>query len=50
MNRLLLIGPPGAGKTVIANKLTELLNIYGFLCIIGRPGSGKTSFAISMIT
>jgi adenylate kinase len=27
MNRLLLIGPPGAGKTVIANKLTELLNI-----------------------
>jgi adenylate kinase len=27
MNRLLLIGPPGAGKTVIANKLTEVLDI-----------------------
>jgi adenylate kinase len=27
MNRLLLIGPPGAGKTVIANKLTEVLGI-----------------------
>lgn len=27
MNRLLLIGPPGAGKTVIANKLTDVLDI-----------------------
>jgi len=27
MSKLLLIGPPGAGKTVIANKLTEVLSI-----------------------
>jgi len=27
MKRLLLIGPPGAGKTVIANKLTEVLEV-----------------------
>lgn len=27
MQRLLLIGPPGAGKTVVANKLTEELKI-----------------------
>lgn len=38
------------GKHLNEHPLTELLNIYGFLCIIGRPGSGKTSFAISMIT
>jgi adenylate kinase len=27
MKKLLLIGPPGAGKTVIANKLSEVLDI-----------------------
>lgn len=27
MARLLLVGPPGAGKTVIANKLSEVLGI-----------------------
>lgn len=27
MFKLLLVGPPGAGKTVIANKLSEVLNI-----------------------
>lgn len=32
------------------HPLTQLLNIYGFLCVIGRPASGKTSLAISFIT
>ena len=32
------------------HPLTELLNVYGFLCVIGRPGSGKTSLTISLIT
>ena len=32
------------------HPLTQLLNIYGFLCVIGRPGEGKTSLAISFIT
>ena len=32
------------------HPLTQLLNIYGFLCVIGRAGEGKTSLAISFIT
>jgi hypothetical protein len=38
------------GDHLNEHPLTELLNVYGFLCLIGRPGSGKTSFAISLIT
>ena len=38
------------GKHLNDHPLTELLNVYGFLCVIGRPGAGKTSFTISLIT
>ena len=37
-------------KHLNTHPLTQLLNIYGFLCVIGRPGSGKTSLTISFIT
>jgi hemerythrin superfamily protein len=32
------------------HPLTQLMNVYGFLCVIGRPGSGKTSLTISLMT
>jgi GTPase SAR1 family protein len=38
------------GKHLKEHPLTELLNVYGFLCVIGRPGSGKTSMTISLMT
>lgn len=38
------------GSHLKNHPLTELLNVYGFLCVIGRPGSGKTSLTISLIT
>jgi len=38
------------GEHLKNHPLTELLNVYGFLCVIGRPGSGKTSMTISLIT
>ena len=38
------------GSHLNDHPLTELLNVYGFLCVIGRPGAGKTSFTISLIT
>jgi ABC-type dipeptide/oligopeptide/nickel transport system ATPase component len=38
------------GEHLNDHPLTQLLNIYGFLCIVGKPGSGKTSFAISLMT
>jgi len=38
------------GKHLNDHPLTELMNVYGFLCAIGRPGSGKTSLTISLIT
>ena len=37
-------------KYLKEHPLTELLNVYGFLCVIGRPGSGKTSMTISLMT
>ena len=38
------------GSHLCEHPLTDLLNVYGFLCVIGRPGSGKTSMTISLIT
>lgn len=38
------------GSHLEAHPLTELLNVYGFLCLVGRPGHGKTSMAISFIS
>jgi hypothetical protein len=38
------------GEHLNNHPLTELLNVYGFLCIIGRPGQGKTSLMVSFIT
>ena len=38
------------GDHLNEHPLTELLNVYGFLCLIGRPGSGKSSMAISLMT
>ena len=38
------------GKHLNDHPLTQLLNVYGFLCVIGRPGSGKTSMTISLMT
>ncbi len=38
------------GEHLNDHPLTQLLNVFGFLCIVGKPGSGKTSFAISLIT
>ena len=38
------------GSHLDEHPLTNLLNVYGFLCVIGRPGSGKTSMTISLIT
>jgi len=38
------------GSHLNEHPLTELLNVYGFLCLIGRPGSGKSSMAISLMT
>jgi ABC-type polysaccharide/polyol phosphate transport system ATPase subunit len=37
------------GKHLNDHPLTELMNVYGFLCAIGRPGSGKTSLLKSML-
>ena len=38
------------GTHMNEHSVTELMNVYGFLCVIGRPGSGKTSLTISLIT
>ena len=38
------------GPHLDEHPLTELLNVYGFLCLVGRPGHGKTSMAISFIS
>ena len=38
------------GTHLNEHPLTQLLNVYGFLCVIGRPGSGKTSLTISLLT
>ena len=38
------------GSHLEEHPFTQLLNVYGFLCIIGKPGSGKTSLAISFMT
>ena len=38
------------GKHLNEHPLTQLLNVYGFLCVIGRPGQGKTSLTIALMT
>jgi hypothetical protein len=38
------------GEHMNEHPLTQLMNVYGFLCVIGRPGSGKTSLTISLMT
>ena len=38
------------GEHLRDHPLTELLDVYGFMCLIGRPGSGKSSMAISLMT
>lgn len=38
------------GEHLNNHPLTQLMNVYGFLCVIGRPGSGKTSLTISLMT
>ena len=38
------------GEHMNEHPITQLMNVYGFLCVIGRPGSGKTSLTISLMT
>lgn len=38
------------GDHLRCHPLTDLLNVYGFLCVIGRPGSGKTSLTVALMT